>query len=258
MDETPIGAEEAVSLGEDLEDLEEVIFEDVGATGSLDPPQAEYASARRLESPLSFEYELPEKADLPSGDEASLLPVFSKQLSGSFYHHAVPATDRNAYLVCRTADDDELLAGRLNIHFSGRYLGHTQLEEKAAGDPLEINLGADRQVLIRRERVHDKLAETFFGVVDRSSVARELGFKISLENRKSLPVNLHLFDSVPVPSSDRIQVSGIKMTPEPDESDWRDQEGVMKWVFELQAGATEQVDLTFFVKFPKDKRPTGL
>lgn len=90
------------------------------------------------------------------------------------------------YLVCGTATESTLLSGRLNIHFGGRFVGGSPLTEKRAGEDLMANLGVERNVKVLREKITDKRTETFFGVVDRQSVARELEYR-NYQPRSNIP-----------------------------------------------------------------------
>ena len=82
---------------------------------------------------------------------------------------------------------------------------------------------------MQHEMVTDKLTETFFGRVERSMVARELEYRIRVENLKDEVVDLELLDSIPVSTTDRIQIKGIEFTPDPTVTDLQNREGVMKW-----------------------------
>ena len=137
-------------------------------------------------------------------------------------------------------------------------MASTRLGEDEAGAPLLFNLGVDRAVLVKREVVTDKTAETYFGVVDRNQVARELAYLILLENRRQQPVRVELYEGVPVASIDRYQVKGVTLEPEPGDRDWDAQPGLMRWDLELAAGASRQLRLGFSVKYPRDDRPDGL
>lgn len=222
------------------------------------PPEAEFRQAQQKELPLAFEYELPRKIDIGSGGGETLLPLFSKEMAGEFYYYAVPKNDPLAYLVCCIAADSALLAGRLNVHFGGRFAAGTTLTEKKAGEDLLVNLGAERALKVRREKVADKLTETFFGKVDRSSVARELGYRIQIENLRDEIARVHVFDSIPVSKTDRIQIKGIEIEPKPTIQDYQDREGVMQWDLQLKPKAVTDLKIKFFVKHPKGNSPLGL
>ena len=187
-----------------------------------------------------------------------MLPLYTKDMQGEFFTYAAPRHDPLTYLVCRISADTELLAGRLNIHFGGRFVGGTALTEKKAGQDLLVNLGVERGLKIRREKVTDKLTETFFGMVDRLSSAREIEYRIFIENLKDETVRVRLLDSVPVSKIDRIQIKGLETVPDPTTKDYQKREGVMLWDMQVPSKAVREIRLKFFVKHPKDTPPQGL
>jgi uncharacterized protein (TIGR02231 family) len=255
-----VGAPAAAAAGVFESSKEEETFE--GAMDMLEEPEvaieAGFQQAEQKELPLAFEYELPQAIRIDSGGDETMLPLFTKKMEGEFFIHAVPTYDPLAYLVCRISPDNALLAGRLNVHFGGRFVGGTALSEKKAGEDLLINLGAERGVKVLRENITDKLNETFFGRVDRSMVAREMEYRIRIENLKENALVVELFDSIPVSKTDRIQIKGIEFTPEPTVKDYQKREGVMKWILQLKPEAVHDIRIKFFVKHPKDRRPWGL
>ena len=216
------------------------------------------AAATRRESALSFEYGFPRKVDIESRKKETVLPLFSKNLTGSFYHYAVPRHGALAYLVCEAKADRELLAGPLNIYFANRYVGKMRLEEKKAGGSFRLGLGADRGVKIVREKITDQLKETFFGKIERGSVVREIAYRITAENLKDKPVTLHLVDTTPVSRTDRISVKDLELKPEPTASDIDGRKGVMRWEMSVAPGDKRTVDIQFIVIHPKDVPVQGL
>ena len=220
--------------------------------------EADFASAVRMELPLSFEYTLPRKISIESRDKETVLPLFSKVLSGTFFYHAVPRISPLTFLVCRTRADKELLGGPLNVHFGGRFVGKTVLSEKKAGQEFDLNLGADREVKVRREKIKDKIKETFFGKIQRDTIVRELAYKISLENLKTKAIRIEIMDSVPVSRTDKIVVKDLVVTPTPKKENYRDQEGVMLWEFEVNPGEKGEINMEFVITYPKDTPVYGL
>ena len=216
------------------------------------------AAATRRESALSFEYGFPRKVDIESRKKDTVLPLFSKKLTGTFYHYAVPRQGALAYLVCEAKADRELLAGPLNIYFANRYVGKMHLEEKKAGGNFRLGLGADRAVKIVREKITDKLKETFFGKIERGSVVREIAYRITAENLKDKPVTLHLVDTAPVSRTDRISVKDLELKPEPTARDIDGRKGVMRWEMSMAPGAKRTIDIRFVVIHPKETPVLGL
>ena len=246
-------------VGQSPEVLEDMLEEEAEACAEEEEaPRAEFIQAEQRELPLAFEYELPQRINLDSDGGETMLPLYTKEIQGKFIIHAVPKNDPLAYLAYLSPADSVLLAGRLNVHFGGRFVGGTALTEKKAGDDFLINLGVERGVKARREKVTNKKTETFFGKVDRSSVVREMEYRIVMENLKTEKVNIRLMDHIPVSETDRIQIKDVDLSPKPDIQDYQGREGVMLWDLELKPKAVKDIRIKFFAKYPKDNPPWGL
>lgn len=224
---------------------------------SPDAP-AEYTSASAKELPLSFEYKMPFPVDIDSRDQFSILPLLTKKLSSDTYHYSVPGQTNLTFLVADAKADKELLAGKLNVYFGGRYIGNTYLSEKKPAEPFSLNLGADRNVKVHRKKLMDKIKETYFGTIQRNTVVRSFSYKITAENIKDKPITLKIVDRVPVTRTDKIEVKDVRLTPVPTENNYQDKEGVHLWVFQLSPGEIQEIDLDFTVAYPSDANPFGL
>ena len=213
---------------------------------------APLAQARRERSALDFTYTPPRPVTIPSRKQETLIPLYTKQLTGQFYHYAVPKRDSRTFLVCEVKADSELLPGRLNVYFDGRYLGRTQLAEQTAGKALRLNLGIDREVKVQRRKLVDKLKETYFGKIERNSVVRQLTYQTVIENRKAQPVTLYLWDHLPVSRTDRIKIEDITLSPPPAAKDARERKGVARWELSLAPKASQTLKMEFVVIHPKE------
>lgn len=225
---------------------------------AADEPPAEYASASANELPLSFEYKMPFPVDIDSREQFSHLPLFTKKIFADTYHYSIPGKTNLTYLVAEATADKELLAGALNVYFDGRFIGDTYLSEKKPGEPFFLNLGADRGVSVQRKKLKDKIKETYFGTLQRTTVVRSFSYKITAENIKSKPVSLKVVDRIPVSRTDKIEVKDIRLSPTPKTSHYQDKEGVHLWEFQLPPGQTQEIDLDFTVAYPSDADPFGL
>jgi uncharacterized protein (TIGR02231 family) len=225
---------------------------------AADKKEAKFVQAQKKELPLSFEYKMPQTLNIESRDKETLLPIFSKTLKGEFVYFSVPKISPLTFLVCSTNADKELLSGTLNVHFGGRFIGKTHLKEKKPGEAFKMSLGADREVKVKREKITDKVKETYFGKIGRKTIVREMAFKITVENIKTKPIKIKVLDSVPVSRTDRIEVKDLKITPVPAQKDYQDQEGVLLWEFDIKPGGKQEITMEFVVTHPKDTPIFGL
>lgn len=238
--------------------MAEDMVEATVALGAVDKEEAEFVSAQRKELPLSFEYQMPRKLTIESKDKGTMLPLFTKTLKGKFLHYAVPKRNPLSFLVCKATADKELLGGPMNVHFGTRFVGKTFLKEKKAGETFDLNLGADREVKIKRKKIKDKVKETFFGKFERNTVVRTMVFKITAENLKDKPLTINIIDNVPVSRTDKIKVEDVKIKPEPTERNYQDKEGVHRWSFRLKPKEVKEIDISFVVSYPRDEPVLGL
>jgi uncharacterized protein (TIGR02231 family) len=220
--------------------------------------EAEFTTAVKRELPVSFEYRIPQPIDIESRDKETILPLFTKKMRGDSYYYAVPKRSPLTFLVCKTNADKELLSGPLNVYFGGRYIGKTHLSEKRAGEEFHLSLGADREVMVKREKVKDKVKETYFGKIQRGTVARELAYKIMVENMKDRSILLKVVDNIPVSRTDKIEVKELTMNPEPAQKNYRNKEGVMLWEYTLDPEQQQEINIEFVVAYPKGLLPIGL
>ncbi|MBN1793488.1 MAG: DUF4139 domain-containing protein [Candidatus Omnitrophica bacterium] len=220
--------------------------------------EANFIQADRKELPLSFEYTMPHAFQLESRDKETVLPLFSRGISGNYVYYAVPRINPYCFLLSRVTADKELLGGLLNVYFGGRYIGKVYLQEKKAGDEFRLNLGVDRDIKVKRETIKDQVNETFFGKIQRQTVVRDFAYKITVENLKSKPITIQVVDNVPVSRTDKIEVKNVTITPKPKEERYQDQEGVLLWEFTLAPGQQQVIDVAVTVLYPQDEKPVGL
>jgi uncharacterized protein (TIGR02231 family) len=232
----------------------------VEAEQALEMPEEEaaFVTAQRRELPLSFEYRIPQSIDIESRDKETILPLFTKKIQGEFYYYSIPKRSALTFLVCKAKADRELLSGPLNVFFGGQYVGKTYLGEKKAGDEFHMSLGADREVKVKREKVRDKVKETYFGKIQRGTIVREMAFKITVENIKERSIVLQVLDSIPVSRTDKIEVKDVSISPEPTKRNYQDREGVMLWEYELAPGERKEITIELVVTYPKEVSPIGL
>ena len=237
--------------------LKESISREPGV-GILEEKEAPSLIPSKRELPLSFEYSFPQKLTIESKEKTTTLALFSKKLKGEFFHYAVPKKISWVFLVCKTRFDKELLPGDLSVYFDERFIGKTYLEEKKAGEDFYFNLGVDREIKIKREKIKDEVKETFFGKLKRQTLIRSLAFKIKIENLKDKPVKLKVLDAIPVSQTDRIVIKDVKIYPKPSKENYQDKKGVMLWELNLKPKEKKEIKIEFKITYPKDVALWGI
>ena len=89
-------------------------------------------------------------------------------------------------------------------------------------------------------------------------MAHEMEYRITIENLNDSPAQVQILDSIPVSTTDSVQIMDIKTYPEPTVRDFQAQEGVMLWTLKVDPHAPRDIRIKFFVKYPKNSFPWGL
>jgi len=220
--------------------------------------EADFISAKTNVSPLSFEYQMPRELTVESKDKTTLLPLFSKTIKGEFMHYAVPKTSPSAFLICKATTDKELLSGFMNVHLGPHFIGKTFLDAKNSGETFDLNLGADREVKIQHIKITDNKKETYFGSFERNTIVREMAFKIKIENLKDKTISVNVLDSIPVSKTDKIKIEDLKISPQPTENNYKDRQGVLRWLVKIEPKAKKEINISFVVNYPKNTPVSGL
>ena len=134
----------------------------------------------------------------------------------------------------------------------------TYLTEKKPDQSFSMNLGADRGIKVRREKILDKIKETYFGKIQRDTVVRSFAYKITAENIKNSPALLKIIDRVPVSKTDKIEIRDLQIQPNPTQENYQDKAGVHLWSFDLAPGEKREIGIEFTVTYPKGSPPYGL
>jgi uncharacterized protein (TIGR02231 family) len=137
-----------------------------------------------------------------------------------------------------------LLPGRANITFEGSYVGSSHIGADLTREELDLTMGQDSRIVIRREKVQDFSSVRFFGNDKR----QEFSYKITVRNTRNIKSRIILKDQYPISTTREITVevldtSGAHVNAEV---------GTLTWEFDLEPGEMREFTLSYAVKYPKD------
>jgi hypothetical protein len=178
----------------------------------------------QTENQTTVDFEVKVPYTIKSDNRNYTVDLESYQLPAAFQYFSIPKIDKDAFLIAYLVDWEKynLLEGEANVFFEDTYVGKTLLDVRYASDTMELSLGRDKQVSLKREKMKDNKAQS---------------------------IKMTVLDQVPVSTNQEIEVqlqnlSGGKLDTET---------GEVKWEFELEPGEQKVFDLKYVVKFPKQK-----
>jgi hypothetical protein len=201
----------------------------------------------QVENQTSVEFDIKTPYTLASDNKNLTVDIDDYSLDATYEYYCVPKADNDAFLTASVVNWEKynLLAGEANIFFENTFVGKSILDVRYVSDTLRLSLGRDKNVVVKREKIRDFSTKQFLG--NKKEETRD--WKISLRNSKKQPINITLYDQVPVSTNAEIEVStenvsGGTLTKET---------GVVKWMFTLQPSEKKELELKYSVKYPKDK-----
>ncbi|MCZ8196339.1 MAG: DUF4139 domain-containing protein [Flavobacterium sp.] len=194
---------------------------------------------------VSFDIDIP--YDIMSNGKAHSVALKEIKLPASYKYYAAPRVEKEAFLLAEINDYSKynLLQGEANIIFEGMYVGKTVINPNQTADTLNLSMGRDKKISIKREKVVDKSGTKFLS----SYKEQTFTYDITVRNNKKEEVNMLLKDQYPLSSDKEITVELLddgkaKVNPET---------GIMTWELKLAPNETKKIRISYKVKYPKDK-----
>ena len=205
----------------------------------------DYVSVTDNQLNVSFDIDLP--YDVPTNGKEQTVTL--KEYSvGSFYkYYSVPKLDKDAYLLAEVADWEKLnlLPGDANIIFEGTYVGKSFIDPASTADTLNLTLGRDKRVVVKKEKLVDYSSVKFLG----SNKQQKITYEITVKNNKKDTVHMMLKDQYPLSTNKEIEVELLDAGGASVNLDI----GVLTWKLDLAPGESRKLRFAYSVKYPKDK-----
>lgn len=194
----------------------------------------------------NVEYKISLPYTVKSDNKAHMVAVNKQTIKSEFYHYLVPKYDNESYLVAKLVDweDLNLLPSKANIFYEGTYVGETRINP-TANDTLNISLGNDRNLMVKREKNKDKTKEKVF----TNQKEKTISYDLIVKNASLKELNVIIEDHIPVATDESIK---IKIEGK-DGANYDEPKGMLTWNFKLKAKATKEYNYTYTVKYDKTK-----
>ncbi|PZX54673.1 uncharacterized protein (TIGR02231 family) [Algoriphagus ratkowskyi] len=201
-----------------------------------------------IENQTTVEIEVAEPYSIKSNGERTLVDLKNFQVDASYRYSVVPKLDDDAFLIAEIADWSKysLLQGESNLYFEDGFVGRSILDGSSLQDTLEISMGRDRSIVIKREKNDEFSKKRAIG----SNTTESREYKITVKNNKSQAVTINVEDQIPVSVNSDITVEALALSGGKLDS----QTGKVTWTITLAPGAQEMLSLQYEVKYPKKEK----
>lgn len=207
---------------------------------------ADFTSVSESQLNINFKIDIP--YNVPSDNKKHTVNVRKVTLAADYSYFASPKLSPKTFLVATVSgwEKHQLLSGSASIYFQGVYLGSTYIDAANTNAKLEVSLGEDKQVVVKRKRIEDYCESKMIGNAKKEN----LGIEIEVKNTKSSKIKLVVIDQIPISSNKEIEV----VLEEQGGAELDEQSGELKWTYELAPSEGKSMQFKYIVKYPKDKR----
>ena len=196
---------------------------------------------------ISAEFKIDLNYSIASDNQVRMVLVKQSELNTSFRYYAVPKLDPGVYLVAQMTKLDELqlVPAKANIFFDGTYIGETYLDPTTMDDTLNLSLGKDPNIVVKRTLLKNQSKERI--IQDKKE--RSFAYNIEVRNLKSSEIELIIQDQIPLTTNPEITIEKSNL----GKGTIDEKTGLIEWNLKLKAKESQTFDYDFKVRHPKDK-----
>ncbi|MBI5696435.1 MAG: mucoidy inhibitor MuiA family protein [Nitrospirae bacterium] len=218
------------------------------------PAPAEVMTSQAVTSGTTVQFKAVTRQDVPPDGSSHKVTIAVDTFKSEFEYYTVPKLMPNAYLKGVLSNDREypLLPGQAAVFLGGDYLGKSVLPMTAPDEKLELALGIDDGIKVKRELV--KRHEEDAGFLSKTRRINYI-YRITVESYKKAARKITVQDQLPVSQQQEVVVKAVKLEPEPTT---KDENGFLGWAFEISPKEKKTITIEYYVEFPRDREVGGI
>lgn len=229
--------------GNKLQTTEVLLMEDKDYEYTKSPAPTMMATSS--ETPISMEYTLEARIDVPTNQE-KLVNIQSYEMPAKYLYYTAPKVDPDAFLIANIYDwgKNYFLNGEANIYYENSFVGTTNISSYQVEDTMQISLGRDKSVIVKRDVIKDSTSKQIIG----SKVKYNRAFEMTVRNNKKYPIEIIIEDQLPISQQKEIEVTDIEVGNGKIDPDTK----IVTWRYTIQPNATVKTTIKYVVKSPKE------
>jgi uncharacterized protein (TIGR02231 family) len=136
------------------------------------------------------------------------------------------------------------MGGEASIFYDGTFVGQTNLAPGGTDDTLQLPLGIDKNLAIKRVKIKDKCTQKLLD----NDVIHNYAYEINIKNNRNLKIEIEVLDQLPLSNNKQItieqkEISGAK---------YNELTGELKWRTFVSSKDSKKLVLNYQVKSPKN------
>lgn len=222
----------------------------MGSYSTIDKGVSDFTTVNENQLNVSFDIAIP--YDILSNGKQHSIVMNEIQLPAQYKYYTVPKLESESYLLAEINDYGKfnLLPGEANVVFEGMFVGKTMINTNQTKDTLNLSMGRDKRVSVKREKVIDKSSTKFLS----NNAEQVFTYDITVKNNKNSPIEIIVKDQYPLSTDKDITVELLDSSRAKDDKE----KGILTWIVNMKSGETKTFRISYKVRYPKDKKLENL
>jgi uncharacterized protein (TIGR02231 family) len=217
---------------------------EIQSEGEMGKTSADFVQTLRQHTSIEFHIDLP--YSVRSNNEPHLVFIQRADLDANYNYYTVPKLDESVYLVAQLSKQAELglLPAQANVFFDGSYIGETYVDPSTMEDTLNLSLGKDPNIIVRRTLLKKECKEKIVG----DKIEKTLTYSIDLKNLKENNIEIVIQDQLPITQNADITIEDLDLA----KGEYNSQTGLIEWKLDLKSKESKSIRFSFKVRHNKD------
>ena len=225
---------------------------DIALEGRAEVVAVGYAGFNVNTNELNTSYDIDIPYDILSNNEDHLISLYQQKIPADYQYFTAPNYNREAYLLAKIKDFSKynLVSAPASIIFENMYIGETRISPDQTNNEMNITLGNDPKISIRREEVQDKSGEKFLS----SYREKVITYDLVIKNNKKEQISIEVKDRFPLSNNEAVKIEVLDKSGAAKD----DEKGFLTWNIKLSPSETKKLRVSYKVRYPKDYIVNGL
>ncbi|NOQ75994.1 MAG: mucoidy inhibitor MuiA family protein [Crocinitomix sp.] len=200
---------------------------------------------QQVENVVSAEFKITERYTIKSDNKQYTVQINEIEHKAHYQYYCAPKLDADVFLTAQLLgwESLNLLEGQASIFFEGTYVGTSLLDAKFVGDTLDISLGRDKRIVVKREKEKEISKKKLVG----DNEVKTIKWNIEIKNQKSQQINLIVEDQFPLTNDAKIKIDKDDI----NKARIDETTGFITWKLKIGASKIEKLAFKYKVTYPK-------
>ncbi len=195
---------------------------------------------------LSVLFAIPQRVSIESSPHARRVSIATRSFHFEPEYQVVPKVSQQVFLRARfrNGSDLPLLAGPIRNYVDLDYTGTSQLSLVRPNEEASLNFGVDESIRVKRKEGSEQSSIT--GLM-RDTRRREFSYEIEVSNFKNKPIQVVVWDHLPLVRNEAVNLQVKKIDPAVAE---QNKNNLLRWNLKLEPQQKKTITVAYTIEHP--------